>query len=105
MVVNIYTLINPLKRKLSITWRWIQHNIFKLHEWRTFEMAASYKKTFPEQAGVGRECEFCGKLQYLSDDRTHWDNGIRGILWDGKKWHIPQYPKPKRVIHTTDCTH
>ena len=51
------------------------------HTWHHFRMSPEYRKAFPEQSHWGRECVLCDKLQYLSDDKTHWDNGVRGTLY------------------------
>lgn len=51
-----------------------------IHLWSYFRMAYSFRKAFPETAGWGRECIYCDKLQYLSDDRTEWQTGARGTL-------------------------
>ena len=53
---------------------------FGFHLWSYFRMALTFRKAFPEKSGWGRECVYCGKLQYLSDDLTKWNNGVRGEL-------------------------
>ena len=50
------------------------------HEWSHFRMSCEYQKAFPEKSHWGRECVRCDKLQYLSDDKIVWQNGVRGIL-------------------------
>jgi hypothetical protein len=50
-----------------------------IHRWKTFEMADSFKRAFPEMSNLGRSC-CCGALEYKSDNGTQWQKGCRGML-------------------------
>lgn len=61
----------PAKRRFC-TWGW--------HTWHYFRMSVEFRRAFPEMAHWGRDCVYCDKLQYLSNDKTRWQNGCRGVL-------------------------
>lgn len=52
---------------------------FGWHRWKYFELADSFKTSFPEMSHIGRRCD-CGELNYLSDDRARWESGVNGVL-------------------------
>lgn len=60
----------PKRRRCAFGW----------HVWHYFRMSHKFRLAFPEMAHWGRTCVYCDKLQYLSDNKKHWQNGCRGVL-------------------------
>ena len=50
------------------------------HPYELFVMDIDFQKAFPEMAHIGRKCVVCDNLQYLSNNKKVWQDGVRGVL-------------------------
>lgn len=60
-----------------------------LHEWSHFTLSPEFMRAFPERSRWGRECVHCDRLQYMGDDRSRWDEGVRGTLYVSVSPQLP----------------
>ena len=49
------------------------------HQYFYEPMATSFQRSFPETGNILRKCQYCGRLEYLADDKIHWTMGVKGL--------------------------